>query len=155
VVCVIRGGTTSTTVPLFVDTNVLVYARDASEGDKHEQALRWVRHLWENRVGRISLQVLNEYYVTVTRKLDPGMTTGDARADVRNLFAWRPLAAGPEILEGAWDVETRFRLSFWDALIVAAAKAAGCDRLLSEDFTDGRDFDGVRVMSPFAHDPES
>jgi len=142
-------------VPLFVDTNVLVYARDARNQDKHEHALRWVEHLWKNRTGRLSVQVLNEFYVTVTRKLDPGMTARAARADVRNLFAWRPLALGPEILEGAWDVETRFRLSFWDALIVAAAKAAGCDRLLSEDFTDGRDFDGVHVVSPFTHEPES
>ena len=142
-------------MPLFVDANVLVYARDASEGSKHERAVQWVRQLWADRSGRVSIQVLEEYYVTVTRKLSPGMPTAEARADVRNLFAWRPLPLGPEMLEGAWEVESRFRLSFWDALVVSAAKAAGCDRLLSEDFTDGRDFDGVRVVSPFAHEPES
>ena len=140
-------------MPLFVDTNVLVYARDASEGGKHERALEWIRHLWNDRSGRVSVQVLEEYFVTVTRKLSPGMPVADARADVRNLFAWRPLPLGPEILENAWEVETRFKLPFWDALVVAAAKAADCDRLLSDGFKDGRDFDGVAVLNPFTHEP--
>jgi predicted nucleic acid-binding protein len=145
--------TICTTVPLFVDTSVLVYARDAGEGTKHDRALEWVRHLWSDRSGRVSIQVLEEYYVTVTRKLSPGMPAADARADVRDLFAWRPIPLGPEIVESAWDFESRFRIPFSDASIVAAAKAAHCDRLLSADFADGRDFDGVTVISPFTRAP--
>lgn len=95
------------------------------------------------------MQVLQEYYVTTTRKLRPGLTPDDARADVRDLFAWRPVALGPEGMEAAWAIEERFGLSFWDALVVAAAHVARCDVLLSEDLQHGRDFDRVGVVDPF------
>ena len=71
---------------VFVDTNVLVYARDASEPIKQRRAALWVEHLWATRSGRTGVQVLNEYYVTVTRKLQPGMPRLQARADVRAVF---------------------------------------------------------------------
>lgn len=142
-------------MPVFVDSNVLVYARDASEGTKHERAIEWLTHLWTTHSGRLSFQVLHEFYVTVTRKLDPGLTSDEARADVRSLLAWRPIGAEAHVLEGAWDVEDRFGLSFWDAMIVSAAKAAGCQRLLTEDLRDGQEIDGLQVASPFAHAPES
>jgi predicted nucleic acid-binding protein len=142
-------------VPVFVDTNVLVYARDLSEGPKHERALGWVEHLWETRAGRLSYQVLQEYYVTVTRKLPPGLPLADARADVRDLLAWRPVPIQPDLLETAWRVEARGEVSFWDALVVAAARGAGCSHLLREDLAEGRRLGGVTVASPFAHDPGS
>lgn len=142
-------------MPVFVDSNVLVYARDASEGAKHERAIEWLTHLWTTRSGRLSFQVLHEFYVTVTRKLDPGLTPDEARADVRSFLAWRPIGADAHVLDGAWDVEDRFGLSFWNALIVSAARAAGCQRLLTEDLRDGQEIDGLQVASPFAHAPES
>lgn len=136
-------------MPIFVDSNVLVYARDTRDPKKHERATAWVRHLWETGEGRLSAQVLHEFYVTTTRKLRPGLAPAAARADVRDLSAWRPVLLGIEGLEAAWALEDRFGLSFWDALIVAAAHVARCEVLLTEDLQDGTDLDGVRVVDPF------
>jgi predicted nucleic acid-binding protein len=142
-------------VPVFVDTNVLVYARDATEGEKRAGASAWLTHLWENRTGRLNYQVLEEYYVTVTRKLRPGLAPADARADVRDLLAWGPLPLDAEVLESAWRLESRWDLSFWDAAIVAAARASGCEHLLTEVLTDGQTMGGVTVLNPFVHAPGS
>jgi predicted nucleic acid-binding protein len=140
-------------VPVFVDTNVLVYARDAGESVKQPKARAWLEYLWRTRSGRLSQQVLSEFYVTVTRKLDPGLPPADARAEVRDLWAWRPVAIDSDVIEGAWALEDAHSLSFCDALIIAAAQAARCDVLLSEDLTDGENYDGVTVVSPFTHQP--
>ncbi len=140
-------------MPIFVDTNVLVYSRDSSAGTRRERANSWLEHLWRTRDGRLSTQVLHEYYVVVTRKLHPGLPSADAREDVRALQAWRPLALDVALIDMAWRVEDRFGLSFWDALIVGAARTAGCDRLLTEDLQDGQDFGGVIVVNPFTNDP--
>lgn len=136
-------------MPVFVDTNVLVYARDASEPEKQPQAAAWIDHLWRTRTARLSFQVLQEYYATTTRKLAPGLTPEQARADVRDLLAWRPVSVGTELLEAAWSVEDRFGLSCWDAPIVAAARIAGCEYLLTEDLQHGAELEGLQVVSPF------
>jgi predicted nucleic acid-binding protein len=136
-------------VPVFVDTNVLVYARDASEPEKQPQAAAWVEHLWRTRTARLSFQVLQEYYATTTRKLRPGLAPEQARAEVRDLVAWRPVPVGTQLLEAGWTVEDRFGLSCWDALIVAAARIAGCEYLLTEDLQHGAEFDGLQVVDPF------
>jgi predicted nucleic acid-binding protein len=140
-------------VPVFVDTNVLVYARDAGEPTKQPQALAWLEHLWKSRSGRLSFQVLQEFYVTVTKKLDPGLSADEARAELRSLLAWRPVAVDGDVLQAAWSLEDRHSLSFWDALIVAAAQAAGCEQLLSEDLADGVTYGGVEVVNPFSRRP--
>jgi predicted nucleic acid-binding protein len=137
------------TAPVFVDTNVLVYARDAAAGPRQAAALRWMAHLWQTREGRLSHQVLAEFYVTVTAKLRPGMSADAARRDVRALAAWRPIPVDSAVMEGAWLLQDRFGLSWWDALIAGSAQAAECPILLSEDFQAGQDFGGVRVVSPF------
>jgi predicted nucleic acid-binding protein len=136
-------------VPVFVDTNVLVYARDRADQRKHERAAEWMRHLWSAGEGRLSIQVLQEYYATTTRKLEPGLSLEAARADVRDLVAWRPVQIDPGALEAAWSIQDRFGLSFWDSLIVAAAHIAGCGVLLTEDLQHGMNVDGVRVVDPF------
>jgi predicted nucleic acid-binding protein len=136
-------------VPIFVDTNVLVYARDASHQPKQARASEWVAHLWETEQGRLSLQVLHEYYVTTTRKLRPGLSRAEARADIEDLLAWRPIELDAWMLGPAWSLEDRFGLSYWDSLIVAAASVAGCDVILTEDLQHGADLDGVRVVDPF------
>ncbi len=134
---------------VFVDTNVLVYARDDSEPDKQPRAAAWVEHLWRSRTARLSIQVLQEYYATTTRKLEPGLSPEQARADVRDLLAWRPVPVDAEAIEAGWSVEDRFGLSCWDALIVATAKIAGCEYLLTEDLQHGAELDGLRVVNPF------
>lgn len=140
-------------MPIFVDTNVLVYARDSSEPEKQPRAGEWLAALWKARDGRLSFQVLEEYYVTVTRKLTPGLEREEAQADVRDLLAWRPARVDGVTLETAWTVERRFGLNFWDALIIASAEAAGCAHLLTEDLAHGQVLDGVRVVNPFLQPP--
>jgi predicted nucleic acid-binding protein len=141
-------------VKVFVDTNVLVYARDASEPDKQSRAADWMATLWERRAGRLSYQVLQEFYITVTGKLAPGLDKELARRDVRALGAWRPMAADLRFLERAWLLQDRFRIPWWDALIVAAAQLSACQYLLSEDLQEGLDFGNLRVISPFLQRPE-
>lgn len=137
----------------FVDTNVLVYARDTSEPGKQPAAQAWMEHLWNSETGRTSTQVLNEYYVTVTRKLSPGLDRAAARNDIRDLQAWRPSVIDHHTVTTAWDLEDRYSLSWWDSLIVASAMELGCGRLLTEDLQDGQQFDQLEVTNPFRHAP--
>ncbi len=137
----------------FVDTNVLVYSRDASEPEKQPRAAQWRRALWQARAGRLSMQVLHEFYQVVTRKLRPGLKRRDAQAEITDLMQWDPLASTPELLRQAWAMEEAHQLSFWDALIVAAAHASNCDYLLSEDLGHERDLGGLTVIDPFQRRP--
>ena len=139
--------------PVFVDTNVLVYRFDAGKPDKQRAAEAWLSRLWETRAGRLSYQVLREFYVTVTRKLTKSLDTDRARRAVRTLLAWDPVACNERIIASAWDLEDRYSLSWWDALIVAAAREQSCPILLSEDLQTGQDLGGVRVVNPFAAKP--
>jgi predicted nucleic acid-binding protein len=141
------------TAPVFVDTNVLIYAMDEADRKKHEAARLWRAELWKSRRGRISYQVLQEFYVKVTQKW-PGARE-QARAEVRDLLAWQPVSAEAPLLERAWRIQDRYRLSFWDALIVAAAKVASCRYLLTEDLQADQEMEGVIVINPFLHDPAS
>jgi predicted nucleic acid-binding protein len=134
---------------IFVDTNVLVYNRDASKLDKQTLASEWISHLWKSGTGRLSVQVIAEYYAVVTRKLKPGIGIASAREDVEDLFSWRPLPITPALIAEAWAIQDLFRLSWWDSLIVSAAKILQCTYLLSEDFQHSQDFDGIRVINPF------
>ena len=139
----------------FVDTNVFIYSRDESEPDKQPVAASWLRRLWRDRAGRLSTQVLHEYYVTVTERLEPGLDREVARSDIRSLLVWRPITLDAAVLEGAWATQDRHRLSFWDSLIVAAAQIGGCAYLLTEDLQDGQDLDGLEVVDPFRRSPDS
>ena len=141
------------TAPVFVDTNVLVYSRDARDAAKHARAREWVGFLWDARRGRLSRQVLHEYYVTVTRKLRPGLSPEEARSDVRALLHWLSIVDPGTVIESAWVLQDRDSLSFWDALILGAAQAMDCAFLLSEDLPADREFGGVRVVSPFLKRP--
>jgi len=140
---------------VFVDTNVLVYSQDVSEPDKHRQARAWMTHLWETRRGRLSFQVLQEFYVTVTEKLDPGLDRERARREVRTFLPWRPLAIDARVVEGAWLIQDRHRLSWWDSLIAAAAEVAGCGYLLTEDLQHDQVLGPVRVVNPFRVPPQA
>ncbi len=140
---------------VFVDTNVLVYARDATEPQKQKQALAWMSYLWKERTGRLSFQVLQEFYLTVTQKLDPGLEPERARQDVRLLFSWLPVQIDPSVIETAWHVQDRHRLSWWDALIVSAARLAGCRYILSQDFKNGQELVEIKIVNPFQLSPRS
>jgi predicted nucleic acid-binding protein len=139
-------------VPVFVDTNVLIYALDEADPQKHTIARAWRAELWKSRAGRISYQVLQEFYANVRQKW-PSATEG-ARAEIRDLLTWRPVSISAELLELGWKIQDRCQLSFWDAMIVAAAKACSCQYLLTEDLQAGQDLEGVIVVNPFHNQPE-
>ncbi|SRR5258706_15717919 len=134
---------------VFVDTNVFVYARDANQPRKQPLAASWLDFLWREQTGRTSVQVLSEYYVTVTRKLEPGLDPEDAWDDVRGLMSWQPTPIDHSLLVRARDIERRYRLHWWDCMIVSAAQIQNCALLLSEDLQDGGEYGGVVVRSPF------
>lgn len=141
------------TARVFVDTNVLVYQFDTRAPEKQRLAADWLDHLWSTRSGVVGFQVLQEFYAVVTRKVDPGLKPEEARAVVQALWAWQPVAADPRLFLTAWAVQDQFGLSWWDALIVAAARLAGCSHLLTEDLQHGQDLDGIRVVNPFKGNP--
>ena len=135
---------------VFVDTNVLVYRHDARDQAKQARAEAWYQLVWRLRLGRLSFQVLQELYSALTRKLVPAFDAHEARALVRDLAAWNPLAVDLPLLNGAWALQDRYSLSWWDALIVAAARSSDCRVLLTEDLQHGQMFGTLRVIDPFA-----
>jgi predicted nucleic acid-binding protein len=139
------------TAPVFVDTNVLLYALDVADPRKQEAARAWRKALWESRLGRTSFQVLQEFYANVAAKRPD--RRDEARAEVRDLLSWRPAAVNSEILEQGWKIQDRYSISCWDALIVAAASWLSCGYLLTEDLQTGQNLAGVTVISPFQTDP--
>ena len=133
----------------FVDSNILIYAYDADAGIKHRKAGDILESLWELRLGVLSLQVLQEFYVNTTRKIRSPLSRPTARTIVRNFAPWC-IETTPTELDAAFRIEDDARLSFWDALIVASALKAGAERILSEDLNPGQTILGVRVENPFA-----
>jgi predicted nucleic acid-binding protein len=139
--------------PIFVDSNVFLYALDAADPKKQQAAQHWRAELWKSRRGRISFQVLGEFYVNAVRKRPAARD--EARAEVRDLLAWNPVMADAALLEQGWRIQDRYQLSYWHAMIVAAARASVCRYLLTEDLQPGQKLDGVEVVNPFLRGPES
>jgi predicted nucleic acid-binding protein len=134
----------------FVDTNVLIYAHDLSAGDKCHQAKALLKQLWETRAGCLSVQVLQEFYVNVTRKVARPLTTEVAARIIADLSAWEIHRPGAEDVLNAIQIQNRYQLSFWDAMIVVSAQQLGCVTLWSEDLTPGRIYAGVTARNPFS-----
>jgi predicted nucleic acid-binding protein len=131
----------------FVDTNVLIYAFDATAGAKREAAVELMERLWTARTGCVSMQVLQEFYVTVTKKLR--MPSNSALAQVERLGTWtvhRP-AIG-DVLR-AIELHQKQKISFWDAMIIRSAIGSGCSVVWSEDLSHGQQLDGVTIQNPF------
>jgi predicted nucleic acid-binding protein len=133
----------------FVDTNVLAYAHDRSETGKQPVARVLLDGLWRDRAGALSTQVLQELYVVATRKFDPPMPRGAARELVVLYATWPVVQIDVPLVLAASELEERHRLSFWDALVVEAARRVGATRLMTEDLQPGRDIAGVRIENPF------
>ena len=134
----------------FVDANILVYAHDRSESRKLPVAQALLEELWESRLGRLSTQVLQEFYAVATRKFDPPMSAAEAREVVALYGTWPLVLVDLSLILVASRLEEQHQLSFWDALIVEAARRAGATRLATEDLQDGRRIEGVRIENPFA-----
>jgi predicted nucleic acid-binding protein len=133
----------------FVDTNVLIYGHDRDGGHKHEAAKKVLRELWSSREGVLSMQVLQEFYVNVTRKIASPLSKATARAIVESYRSWCAQTTIEEI-STAFRIEDEAQLGFWDALVVASAIKSGAVRLISEDLNAGQTILGVRVENPFA-----
>lgn len=137
------------TALVFVDTNVFVYRHDRGDPAKQARADEWITHLVRSRTGRLSFQVLQELYLTLTGKVRIGFDPLEAREIVRDLTVWQPVGIDLRILERAWHVQDDHSVSWWDAVIVAAAQSLGCSILLTEDLQHGHEFGEVRVVNPF------
>jgi predicted nucleic acid-binding protein len=137
-------------VPTFVDTNVLAYAHDASERSRQPIAAALLAELWDSRSGLVSTQVLAEFYVVATRKFSPPLPRREARAIVDTYAAWPVVEIDTALILAASVLEERHQLSFWDALIIEAARRGGASRLVSEDLQHGRRIAGLVIENPFA-----
>jgi predicted nucleic acid-binding protein len=133
----------------FVDTNVLIYAHDIDAKAKHQLAKNVLRELWSQRSGVLSMQVLQEFYVNVTRKIASPLPKADARRVLNSYSIWC-VETTPTEIAAAFRIEDESRIGFWDALIVASAAKAGTVRILSEDLNAGQMIAGIRIENPFA-----
>ena len=133
----------------FLDTNILVYAYDRSAEQKHNLAAQLMESCWENENGCISIQVLQEFFVTVTRKIATPMDHQTARQIVADLTQWRFHAPKASDLLQAIDLQMSYQLTFWDALVVQSAVSLGCKKLFSEDLNHGQVYGDVQVINPF------
>jgi len=134
----------------FVDANVLVYAFDPSAGAKHATAARLVERLWHQQTGYLSVQVLQEFFVTVTRKVSRPLPVDQAEERVREFTVWRVFAPTADDVLAAIALQRKTKLSFWDAMILHAAAESGCAVCWTEDLRDGQVARGVLVKNPFA-----
>ncbi len=133
----------------FIDTNVLIYAHDADATEKHQIAKTVLQTLWTERAGVLSTQVLQEFYVNVTRKIQSPLSKDLARLVVSSYAIWC-VDTTPAEISTAFRIEDESGIGFWDALIVSAAAKSGATRILSEDLNAGQRIAGVLVENPFA-----
>jgi predicted nucleic acid-binding protein len=131
---------------VFVDTNILIYAHDLDAGEKRERAALALERLWDDQTGRLSVQVLQEFYVTVTQKLAIGRAS--AREVIRTYTPWVRHPTTPETILRATEISELSKLSFWDGLIVASAEQAGAAQLYTDDLNAGQLIVGVKVVNP-------
>jgi predicted nucleic acid-binding protein len=137
---------------IFVDSNVFLYSIDGKDPDKRCLARRWLDGLWTSGAGRLSWQVVNEFYVNAIRL---GATKQEARRNVELMAQWQVVAFGLGIVHRAWHWMDAAQISYWDALIVSSAESMHCYWLVSEDFQAGRKFGDLTVLNPFQTSPES
>jgi predicted nucleic acid-binding protein len=134
---------------VFVDTNILVYAHDLDAGNKHDQAAEIVSQVWESRNGVLSTQVLQEFYVTLTRKVSSTLSKLEARNLVQKYSHWHLVLNDPSIIKQASEIEENNNISFWDALIVSAAYSQNVPTILTEDLNHGQIIEGISIKNPF------
>ena len=134
---------------VFVDTNILIYAHDLDAGQRNTLSADILRDLWENRIGIISTQVLQEFYVNVTRKIENPLPKSKARGIIESYLAWPVELNDAKTVLAASEIEERHMLSFWDALIVASARNAEAEKILTEDLNHGQQIEGILIENPF------
>ena len=138
---------------VFVDTNVFLYSFDERDIAKQVISRRWLAWCWESRRGRLSTQVVNEFYANALGKFSKTLPHQKARAEIRRLRAWQIWQIDDATVEGAWALQDRFALNYWDALMVASAQQMGCGYLLTEDLQHGQHIDELQIINPFLSEP--
>jgi len=137
------------TARAFVDSNILIYAYDPAAGSRHVQAADKLKDLWRTQTGCLSTQVLQEFYVTIMRKFPAPASAGVAREAVRRYAAWVRHPLTPDTVLRASEMSEAWQVSFWDALILAAAEQDGATELITEDLNHGQVIAGIRIVNPF------
>lgn len=137
------------TVLRFVDTNILLYAHDRDAGDRHTLARQILIDLWNGENGCLSVQVLQEFFVNVTRKIPQPLPTAVAREVMRTYLPWVRVSNDGEMAIRASEIADAWQTSFWDGMIIAAAERSGASELLSEDLHNGQRIAGLIVLNPF------
>lgn len=133
---------------IFVDTNILIYAHDLSAGYRHVKASSVIESLWEAETGVLSTQVLQEFYVAIMHKVKNPLKPAEAREIIRNYLAWPVQINDPEMTIRASEIEEKNGLSFWDALIVAAALQLQAKKIITEDLNHGQIIEGILIENP-------
>lgn len=140
-------------MPVFVDTNILVYAEDRDAGSKHTIARDLVADLWRSGEGVLSIQVLQEFFVTVTRKMSRPLPPEEALVIIEQYLTWRVVENTGDLLLASIRMASALKVSFWDALILQAAHVERCDRLWTEDLNHGQRVGGLTIVNPFLPEP--
>jgi predicted nucleic acid-binding protein len=138
---------------VFLDTNIILYAYDVSAGEKHQIANKIVLDLWDSGLGVISTQVLQEFFVNVTQKIPKPLNIKLARDIVSDFLKWDVVINDGESIFEAIEILLRYRYSFWDSMIIEAARRSGAELLLSENLRHAQLIDGLTIENPFQTNP--
>ena len=134
---------------VFIDINVIVYAYDISAGEKHSKAVEIIKGLWDTGSGITSTQVLQEFFVNVTRKITKPLDAVTAKEIVKDFLKWKTVIVDGEIIMDAIDIHSAYKYSFWDSVIIASAVGGGAGTLFSEDLSDKQTIKGIVIRNPF------
>ena len=134
----------------FVDTNILIYAHDPRAGRKHERARQLIERLWRTGEGVLSTQILQELCVNLRRKAARPLPIDEIRRLIQDYLSWEIVVNTPEAVIEALEIETRYKMSFWDALVLQAAESSGAAVLYSEDLATGQTYGTIQVVDPLA-----
>jgi len=134
---------------IFVDTNILVYAYDLDAGIKYETANKTIAELWETQSAIISTQVLQEFYIILTKKIPKPLSANSVRGIISSYLAWEIVANDPKLILQASEIEESYKITFWDALIVAAAFSGNANTIFTEDLNHGQYIEGILINNPF------
>jgi predicted nucleic acid-binding protein len=132
----------------FFDTNILVYAHDKSAGVKHQRARALIEQLWHSGQGVLSTQVLQELCVSLRRKSNRPLSNDEMMRLIQDYLSWEVVVNSPDAVVEALQIEARYKILFWDALILQAAETAGATVLYSEDLSAGQSYGSTRVINP-------
>jgi predicted nucleic acid-binding protein len=132
----------------FIDTNILIYAHDRSAGAKHDRARELIERLWASGEGVLSTQVLQELCINLRRKLARPLPAEQVRRLIQDYMSWEVVVNTAESVIQALEIEVRYKISFWDALVLHAAESSGATILYSEDLSSGQRYGSIQVVNP-------